>query len=1008
MFVLTTQALSVLSTSTSQTEQQEAQTFMLELQAAPCGWDLASAMLERTEGEGSGVCNFFGAKILASKVVNDWESLDEESRDALQALLFSHIQAYDSGPMNVLTRLCVAFASLVLRCVDQLDGFVGYLIQEMADTPTALVQLLTILPEEFQRANVGTRVRNMLRTELLGQAAPVLSALEEMLAIEGASLAFQRKVLYTFLAWIEFELPHALVMDSPLLSAAFDALSVPDLFSVGVDIIDEVVRLPRLQRYPRDMQALITGLVARVSFAEDAYAAQEYEVVKGLARIAASMIDVGLEWMMDNVLHDLLALFRILTLCVASPKRSALELSVPAWTEFADTLVTREPNAESRTSPSASHLIQSGLALFQELISLTLSRARLSVEWETLDPFDTNYWQLVRRDCADLFESCCKVLGPVSYFSGALNHLYAQIEAAHQSDPEDHAWREVEAALFAIRVVSDYLPRDASGAGNFDSDDDDDDDEQVWDASRGMWKSRPRSNTSDSPPASPSRLRTRSASEPEPSLSPVSKSKGGRQGASVFDSRVYLPAVLDTFSSLPMHPRVAKSAIKLVGSFADRMGRQANEGVSLILPGLGEAYLQTTAAAALRDLCASCAGALVDSLPEMVTSLAGALDALPMRPRLLALESIGYVIAQADAERASSALNTLTTPLVEGLERVMSSPTVASLDGIAAVVEHVNLISAVCRFVTPSLGPHESHPVMHVMERAWPVVEAVFGLAPDSEAVMAALMQFIGNVIRATQKAFDPCLEMVLWELTRVYNGAPNSPLLNVIETAISIFDDSTSMAGIREGLLENISETTLKMFQSSEDAVIQHPGVVRGYFSLLLATLRKYPSVLLESSFLETIFHTGINAFQASERWAISSSFLFFEAFFEVSPSSPNASVIDSAFEAFGHQLLKFCVDAVAGALPRSMESKPASLLFALAHRYPHQVGDMLESWFESNPEWPSRHATPESKSEFITLIRSARAKSRFRKMVKKISLLWRGLENTPYGTAFVFDPSA
>ncbi|KNC52975.1 importin-13 [Thecamonas trahens ATCC 50062] len=954
-------ALEVLSTSEVAEEQQAAQEYMLACQASADGWSLAVELLQL----GDEVWGFLGAKMLASKIVNEWLGLEPDARAQLQGMLFQLIRKFDAGPLNVLTRLCIAFAGLLLRELDGFEGVVVYLIGELDDTPTSLVQILTILPEEFQRANVRKAVRSKLRHELLS-AAP------------------QRKVLYCLHAWIEYDLPHELVLHSAMLQHAFAALTMPELFAVAVDVVELVLSLPLAKAF----RAELSGMASAVANLRDqvlaAHQSGEWEHVKGVGRLAAALCDSELPWLLECELKTAGVLYDILMVCVATPKRSALELSIQAWSDLAHELVKLESDPGRRLSSAAPAALQAFVPVFAQLLEHAFSRARLSLDWERLDSFDTHYWQLVRRDCAELFESCAELLGPVEYFTGALAYLRARIADA-QHDTTNTTWREVETALFAIRVASDYLPVDPG--------EDEYEDVTRTATSGSLRRLSLASQAEAAKMALENSAFSRGRSASEPGLLP---SGPGATGG--FSAPSYLAAVLNEFGALPSHVRVAKSAIKLVGAFAGRFGGLAPTAMALILPGFDEPGLCTTTASCLRELCSSSADNLVPILGNMVSSLTRAMDKLPLRPQLLALEALGYVIAKAEPGEALGALEVLALPLIEALEAELEHGNVEAAHVLTSLTATLSLLTAACRFVDiRSAVPGRSTPLLCVVERAWPAIEAVATVAHRDEELVVALTQFCGNVLRASSKAFAPHLDVMLSLMTSTYIVQPAAPLLNVIETAVAIHKSTDALRAVLPGTIDGVVTQTLAHFSASDSAISAAPDLVYGFFSLLTAVLRHEPAAVVASDSLNHLFLTGMRALSSQEKTAISSVLRFFDMFFSQEVGGATAAVANAAmqdaFASYGEPLVRFAIEAFAGGLPRSLDTKVADFLFAISFRFPYEVNSLLQQLFGSAADYPQ--------DKFLKALMAARVRGRFRRAVKDFSLQWRGLSNTPYGAS-------
>lgn len=103
---------------------------------------------------------YFGANALHTKISRYWSDIPSDQYESLKTQLFSQIACFSSGSKMVLTRLCVALASLALNTMPEAwPGAVAEMVRVFQEEGggvdgrarcLALLELLTVLPEEFQ------------------------------------------------------------------------------------------------------------------------------------------------------------------------------------------------------------------------------------------------------------------------------------------------------------------------------------------------------------------------------------------------------------------------------------------------------------------------------------------------------------------------------------------------------------------------------------------------------------------------------------------------------------------------------------------------------------------------------------------------------------------------------------------------------------------------------------------------------------------------------------------
>lgn len=196
------------------------------------------------------------------KISRHWSDLSTDQHESLRMQILAHILRFSSGPKMVLTRLCVALASMALNLIPQAwpqpvaDMVRAFQPQkpdsgtEMAPDPhthcLALLELLTVLPEEFQSSRLAQARRAQLREALAGEWAVMCPMLRQLLQSQDSSKQVKEKVLRCLSSWVGLDVPlgesHELVQD------CFAALSDPELFDTAVETIVSAVSQPDCQR----------------------------------------------------------------------------------------------------------------------------------------------------------------------------------------------------------------------------------------------------------------------------------------------------------------------------------------------------------------------------------------------------------------------------------------------------------------------------------------------------------------------------------------------------------------------------------------------------------------------------------------------------------------------------------------------------------------------------------------------------------------------------------------
>lgn len=158
----------------------------------------------------------------------------------------------------VLTRLCVALASLVLHILpeawptavpDLLCAFqTGESVTEADGQARCLVllELLAVLPEELQSSRIPASRRSQLRSALSVDWSSVCSLLQQLLQRPDAACPVREQVLRCMSSWLTLDI--ALKDSEGLLESCFALLKESELFDTAVETIVSIISQPDCQR----------------------------------------------------------------------------------------------------------------------------------------------------------------------------------------------------------------------------------------------------------------------------------------------------------------------------------------------------------------------------------------------------------------------------------------------------------------------------------------------------------------------------------------------------------------------------------------------------------------------------------------------------------------------------------------------------------------------------------------------------------------------------------------
>lgn len=199
---------------------------------------------------------FFGASTLHIKISSHWHDLSAELRESLRSQLLTHVCHFSLGPKMVLTRLCVALASLILCTLleswpsavpDLLQAFQsGEGAAEVDGQHLALLEVLTVLPEELQSRKFTLEIRARLQAALAQEWTSLCPLLRELLQCEGSACRVKERALRCLSSWLTLGVD--LGQSEGVLGDSLALLKVPELFDTAVESIVGAFSVPDWQR----------------------------------------------------------------------------------------------------------------------------------------------------------------------------------------------------------------------------------------------------------------------------------------------------------------------------------------------------------------------------------------------------------------------------------------------------------------------------------------------------------------------------------------------------------------------------------------------------------------------------------------------------------------------------------------------------------------------------------------------------------------------------------------
>ncbi|KAL4708363.1 hypothetical protein ACJJTC_019599 [Scirpophaga incertulas] len=167
-------AVSVFYNGDLTADRAKAHSWLTLAQRAPEAWNFVWELLQPNKGT---EIQFYAATTLHTKILRCWNEVPPESYDELRDKILHAIFTYSKGPKIVTNRLCISLAAFILQ---QGTNDLASILTPLSSSEnlSLLLEVLTVIPEEYSSMTMGAALRTKNRTALQ-QACPAV--LDDML-----------------------------------------------------------------------------------------------------------------------------------------------------------------------------------------------------------------------------------------------------------------------------------------------------------------------------------------------------------------------------------------------------------------------------------------------------------------------------------------------------------------------------------------------------------------------------------------------------------------------------------------------------------------------------------------------------------------------------------------------------------------------------------------------------------------------------------------------------------
>ncbi|CAL8343866.1 unnamed protein product [Merluccius merluccius] len=943
-------------------QKNVAQRWLTGAQSSPQAWHFCWALL----GPGKlPEIQFFGASTLHTKISRHWGDLQADQHQSLQNQLLSHVLRFSSGPRMVLTRLCVALASLALNLIPQAwPQPVADLVRAFqpekdpgdaggapatSGSPDArdardprspharclvLLELLTVLPEEFQSSRLAQPRRGQLREALAGEWAVVCPLLRQLLQSQDSPEAVKERVLRCLSSWsaigVELGESQGLVQD------CFAALASAELFDTAVETIVNVLSQPDCQRCTEALVGMVPVVLGLRERLEAAARSGDMETSHGICRIAVALGETHTRVLLQQVdqWQEYLALVNMILFCTGIPghypvSETTSSLTLTFWYTLQDDLLMLEEDRQAV-------YLRVYREVYFQLVEVLLQKSHYPSEEEYAcwAPDDKEQFRIYRVDISDTLMYVYEMLG-----AELLSNLYDRLGRLVLSPEQAAVWQDIEALLFGFQSIAETI------------------DVNYSDVIPGLIGLIPRINISN---------------------------------VMLADTVMYTIGSLAEW--LADHPVMLANILPMV------------------LQGLAKPELSVSSVSTLKRICRECQHDLGPYVHDIIRVSQDVLmkDIHKSSQCTWLMQGLGFLLSSQPGEEVLGSLQAFLSPHFQRLDTLAQhQPSPANKLSIIHILGLLSSLFTTLDFnrhaesldtPPPACSPTPLHnPVVVVLQQVFTLIQTILSKWLNDSEVVEAVCGVFEKSVRTLLHGFGPMVPQLSAMLGQIYCAYPQSSALDLTRQMVHIFAGEREFFSPIQGLVEMMTAATLAIFQQG---LRDHPDIVDSFMQLHAQIFKRKPDLYLSEHLdVSSLFYCGVMSLKFPETATVRSASLFFT---ELLPRFKDVPPVGAVFVREGKFLVKTLLQAVGGEAPSSLGDHFSEVLFSMNRN----CLSLLAQWLEEtlrDPAFPSALVTGEHKDAFRQrLLREQTNKRQVKEVVKEFSLLCRGQQGAGYSTQY------
>ncbi|CAG0894556.1 unnamed protein product [Darwinula stevensoni] len=437
--------------------QSQVHQWLTVIQLSPHAWQIVWDLLSLDKPT---EVQFFSANTLHVKVSKFWREVPEANRDELQSKLLSLSVQYSRGPKVVLNKLLQSVAAFLIHTVEgheiqRCEEILASVASLVPPPSNLLLEILTLLPEEFQNTSFLQNQRGLVRNCLLKLFPKVLTVAQDALLSSLPESEIPISALRCLLAWIQLGVSLADI--EPLFPAILGTVRQPSMAASALEVLSSMLTQGDSSRYPHVVQRMLEQLFGLEDFLLEAEAQEDMDL---MSSIYAVFIGFGechtkliLQWIVEGGHSKELALklIHLILKCTALPGHYPVD-EVCSEQAFTFWYLLQDEIIASSTTPVGMLEIQNVLyPIYKTLVEVLLTKGAYPAYVDSWKADEKESFRCYRQDVGDTLMYCFSLLHEIML--ELLDGFLEKVVSEYQPD----RWQALESVLHAYCSIADCI-----------------------------------------------------------------------------------------------------------------------------------------------------------------------------------------------------------------------------------------------------------------------------------------------------------------------------------------------------------------------------------------------------------------------------------------------------------------------------------------------------------------------------------------------------------------------